>query len=301
MISWRPSIWPTTARATRPASAANRPSTSACGRIACSTFACWSARSVTSTPGSGGSAAPARSAAVEARKLGSRAQAQQGPLRRRQGTPCPEGFPGTPASAQARGKGHPRTQMLFEQSLPLYRRAGERLGVTLTATAAAADHPQRHRGGGDLGRAQKVLLSSQAMAGGQDRQVLPGYRGARGDNHHHLVCRSCGAVKDVDCLAVIRPAWIRWTTPATWSTRPMPRSGDCAAVPSGGRLPRGHAHRLDRDPLDVALEADDVSRPAGAGRPGRHDQTRSNRSRFITLSHAATKSFTNFSFASSLA
>jgi beta-glucosidase len=38
-----------------------------------------------------------------------------------------------------------------------------------------------------------------------------------------------------------------------------------------------------------------------AGRPGRHDQTRSNRSRFITLSHAATKSFTNFSFASSLA
>src|SRR5215468_2426186 len=37
------------------------------------------------------------------------------------------------------------------------------------------------------------------------------------------------------------------------------------------------------------------------GRPGRHDQTRSNRSRFITLTHAATKSFTNFSFASSLA
>ncbi len=31
------------------------------------------------------------------------------------------------------------------------------------------------------------------------------------------------------------------------------------------------------------------------------DQARSNRSRFITLSHAATKSFTNFSFASSLA
>ncbi|WP_436846895.1 S1 family peptidase [Streptomyces atratus] len=44
-----------------------------------------------------------------------------------------------------------------------------------------------------------------------------------------------------------------------------------------------------------------MSRSAGVGRPGRHDQTRSNRSRFITLSHAATKSFTNFSFASSLA
>jgi hypothetical protein len=44
-----------------------------------------------------------------------------------------------------------------------------------------------------------------------------------------------------------------------------------------------------------------TSRPAGAGRPGRPDQARSNRSRFITLSHAATKSRANFSFASSLA
>src|SRR6266581_1241642 len=44
-----------------------------------------------------------------------------------------------------------------------------------------------------------------------------------------------------------------------------------------------------------------TSRPAGAGRPGRHDQTRSNRSRFITLSHATTESCTHFSFASSLA
>jgi hypothetical protein len=44
-----------------------------------------------------------------------------------------------------------------------------------------------------------------------------------------------------------------------------------------------------------------TSRPAGAGRPGRPDQARSNRSRFITLSQAAAKSFTNFSFASSLA
>jgi dihydrofolate reductase len=44
-----------------------------------------------------------------------------------------------------------------------------------------------------------------------------------------------------------------------------------------------------------------TSRSAGPGRPGHHDQTRSNRSRFITLFQAATKSLTNFSFASSLA
>ena len=30
-------------------------------------------------------------------------------------------------------------------------------------------------------------------------------RGACGGNHHHLVCRSCGAVKDVDCVVVGHP------------------------------------------------------------------------------------------------
>ena len=38
-----------------------------------------------------------------------------------------------------------------------------------------------------------------------------------------------------------------------------------------------------------------------SGRPGRRDQVRSKRSRFMTLTHAATKSCTNFSRASSLA
>src|SRR5436190_18192146 len=37
---------------------------------------------------------------------------------------------------------------------------------------------------------------------------------------------------------------------------------------------------------------------ASEGKPFRRDQTRSKRSRFITLVHAATKSFTNFSFES---
>ncbi len=27
----------------------------------------------------------------------------------------------------------------------------------------------------------------------------PRFEGRVGDNHHHLVCRSCGAVADVDC------------------------------------------------------------------------------------------------------
>ena len=60
-------------------------------------------------------------------------------------------------------------------------------------------------------------------------------------------------------------------------------------------FPLGNALRL---PGSFGLR---TSRPAGAGQPGYHDQVRSNRSRFITLSHAAAKSFTNFSHASSLA
>jgi hypothetical protein len=68
------------------------------------------------------------------------------------------------------------------------------------------------------------------------------------------------------------------------------------AVPTSAPDPGGYSASSSRPPTEVG-----TSRPAGEDRPGRHDQTRSNRSRFITLFHAATKSFTNFSFASSLA
>jgi Fur family transcriptional regulator, stress-responsive regulator len=38
------------------------------------------------------------------------------------------------------------------------------------------------------------LLRRIEPAGGQPR-----FEGRIGDNHHHIVCRSCGAVADVDC------------------------------------------------------------------------------------------------------
>src|SRR5918993_2605289 len=42
------------------------------------------------------------------------------------------------------------------------------------------------------------------------RRIQPAGSAARyelrvGDNHHHVVCRSCGAVADVDCAAGVRP------------------------------------------------------------------------------------------------
>lgn len=76
-----------------------------------------------------------------------------------------------------------------------------------------------------------------------------------------------------------------------------------ASVP----LPSTHGRRCD----PRLRGGHGLSHPSGTGRrgkaiplprrPARGDQTRSNRSRFMTLSHAATKSFTNFSLASSLA
>jgi len=68
-------------------------------------------------------------------------------------------------------------------------------------------------------RARKTLgsLSTQAVydclevltAAGLARRIEPAghparYEGRVGDNHHHLVCRSCGHTVDVDC--VIGPA-----------------------------------------------------------------------------------------------
>jgi Fur family transcriptional regulator, stress-responsive regulator len=34
---------------------------------------------------------------------------------------------------------------------------------------------------------------------------LPRYEARIGDNHHHVVCRSCGAIADVDCAADATP------------------------------------------------------------------------------------------------
>ncbi|GAB1331376.1 Fur family transcriptional regulator [Streptomyces sennicomposti] len=54
---------------------------------------------------------------------------------------------------------------------------------------------------------QAVYEALRALtAAGLVRRVEPAgsparYEGRVGDNHHHLVCRSCGAVADVDCAA----------------------------------------------------------------------------------------------------
>ncbi len=83
----------------------------------------------------------------------------------------------------------------------------------------ATDHPRidqviaRVRAGGVSISTQAAYDVCEALhRTGLARRIEPAGQPARfearvGDNHHHLVCRSCGAAADVDC-AVGRPACI---------------------------------------------------------------------------------------------
>ncbi|MFH0520769.1 Fur family transcriptional regulator [Streptomyces sp. M41] len=76
-------------------------------------------------------------------------------------------------------------------------RAGDHLGVEAIASGV------RDRVGHVSLQAVYEGLHALAAAGLIRRLEPPGspalYEGRVGDNHHHLVCRSCGTVADVDC------------------------------------------------------------------------------------------------------
>lgn len=76
-------------------------------------------------------------------------------------------------------------------------RAGDHLPVEAIATGV------RDRLGHISLQAVYEALHSLTAAGLVRRIEPPGsparFEGRVGDNHHHLVCRSCGAVVDVDC------------------------------------------------------------------------------------------------------
>ncbi|MDT0567635.1 Fur family transcriptional regulator [Streptomyces sp. DSM 3412] len=76
-------------------------------------------------------------------------------------------------------------------------RDGDHLGVEAIASGVRA------RVGHISLQAVYEALNALAGAGLVRRLEPPGspalYEGRVGDNHHHLVCRSCGVVVDVDC------------------------------------------------------------------------------------------------------
>jgi Fur family ferric uptake transcriptional regulator len=85
----------------------------------------------------------------------------------------------------------------------------------LAVLAALRDHPHVDTDGViALVRADHPSVSHQAVydvlraltGAGLVRRIQPAGATARyesrvGDNHHHVVCRSCGAIADVDCAA----------------------------------------------------------------------------------------------------
>ncbi|QZY30138.1 Fur family transcriptional regulator [Nocardioides coralli] len=105
----------------------------------------------------------------------------------------------------------------LEQSL---RGAGLRVTRPRVAVLATV-HEQPHADTGSIIRAVRAELgevSHQAVydvlraltAAGLVRSIEPAgsvvrYEARVGDNHHHVVCRSCGAIADVDCATGVAP------------------------------------------------------------------------------------------------
>lgn len=99
-----------------------------------------------------------------------------------------------------------------------------RAGLRVTAPRLAVLSALRARPHADvdtlaaIARAQLGTISVQAVYDilnaltgvGLARRIEPGgsralYERRAGDNHHHLVCRNCRTVVDVDCIATARP------------------------------------------------------------------------------------------------
>lgn len=86
-------------------------------------------------------------------------------------------------------------------------------GPRLAVLSAVHDHPHadtesitgvvRERHGAVSHQAVYDVLRALTTAGLLRRIEPPGsvarYEARVGDNHHHVVCRSCGAIADVDC------------------------------------------------------------------------------------------------------
>jgi len=97
----------------------------------------------------------------------------------------------------------------------LLRRAGLRVTAPRLAVLASV-REQGHANVEEVVRAARLRLgavSTQAVydvlrvfeEAGLVRRIEPAgsparYEGRVGDNHHHVVCRRCGAVTDVDCV-----------------------------------------------------------------------------------------------------
>jgi Fur family ferric uptake transcriptional regulator len=68
--------------------------------------------------------------------------------------------------------------------------------------AARADAPVSHQAVYDVLR---VLTDAGLVRRIEPAGSVPRYEARVGDNHHHVVCRTCGAIADVDCAVDSTP------------------------------------------------------------------------------------------------
>ena len=76
-------------------------------------------------------------------------------------------------------------------------RNGDHLGVE--GVAAGVRHRVGHVSLQAVYEALHALTAASLIRRIEPAGGTPRFEGRVGDNHHHLVCRSCGAVADVDC------------------------------------------------------------------------------------------------------
>ncbi len=173
----------------------------------------------------------------------------------------------------------------MDDTLPdLLRRHGVQVTVQRLAVLAAVSE-QPHGTANDIAklvRAEIGVISRQAVYDalavladeGIIRRIQPAgsparYEGRTGDNHHHLICRACGRMVDVDCAVGAAPC----LTPADASGYEI----DEAEVIYWGRCPECLAQthvrsRTEEETVPVPC-VPRTSDDSGTERTTVHDQT----------------------------
>ena len=152
---------------------------------------------------------------------------------------------------------------MYDDSADLLRRHGVQVTAQRVAVLAAVSR-QPHGTADDVTKAVRAeigVISRQAVYDalavladkGLFRRIQPARSPARyedraGDNHHHLICRACGRMVDVDCTVGAAPC----LTPADDSGYEV----DEAEVVYWGRCPECLAHTPVQSGADEEIVVD---------------------------------------------
>ncbi|NHC13758.1 Fur family transcriptional regulator [Motilibacter deserti] len=112
----------------------------------------------------------------------------------------------------------------MEETAARLRSAGLRPTAPRVAVLAVLEAERQHLTADEVVRAARKRLGALSVQGAYDvltaltsagllRRIEPAGSAARyearvADNHHHIVCRSCGAMQDVDCAVGEAPCLV---------------------------------------------------------------------------------------------